>query len=150
MQNGSWSKQFGNSAVFGIPFLSLPRQAVEFSKKGQEMNLDIINLEPVQWDKATWNEAYDQYCKSNMFGVKSKREFYDMVVENFHKLEERRKPLSKELSDKWLAGWRNAVAYAKKHKCNQYGQDLESCKPQVDINELADDVKELQWRALNK
>lgn len=112
------------------------------------MNLDIINLEPAQWDKATWNEAYDQYCKSNMFGAKTKREYYDMVITNFEKLA--KKPDFHELNRKWLQGWRNAVVYAKKHKCNMYGQDLESCKPQVDINELADDVKELQWRALNK
>ena len=114
------------------------------------MNLDIINLEPAQWDKATWNEAYDQYCKLNMFGPKTKREYYDFVLARHEHLKSVAQPLSKELSDKWLEGWRNAVAYAKKHKCNIYGQDLESCKPQVDINELADDVKELQWRALNK
>lgn len=114
------------------------------------MNANIINVEPAQWSKSDWNDAYVMYCSANMFGVKSKREFYDMVVENFRKFEERRKPLSKELSDKWLQGWRNAVAYAKKHMCDINGQDFQSCKPQVDINELADDVKELQWRAINK
>ena len=112
------------------------------------MNANIINLEPAQWDKATWQEAYAQYCKSNMFGVKTKREYYDMVISNFEKLA--KKPEFHELNRKWLQGWRNAVAYAKKHKCDMNGQDFESCKPQVDINELADDVKELQWRAINK
>lgn len=114
------------------------------------MNLDIINLEPAQWNKATWNEAYDQYCKSNMFGAKTKREYYDFVLARGERLKYVAQPLSEELRDKWSNGFKNASVWAKKHKCNQYGQDLESCKPQVDINELADDVKELQWRAINK
>lgn len=112
------------------------------------MNTRIINLDYTQWEKNDWLDAYTAYCKTNMFGAKTKREYYDMVITNFEKLA--KKPDFHELNRKWLQGWRNAVAYAKKHKCNMYGQDLESCKPQVDLNELANDVKELQWELMQK
>lgn len=88
------------------------------------MNLNLINLDCTQWSKADWNDAYNQYCQHNMFGAKTKREYYDMVMENFHKLAQQNKPLSDELSEQWLKGWQNAVAYARKNKCDINGRSL--------------------------
>lgn len=112
------------------------------------MNLNLINLDCTQWDKATWQDAYNEYCQHNLHGAKTKRQYYDMVMANFKKIAPQ--PLSNELCNTWTAGWRNAVQWAKKRKCNMNGELIENIRPQVDINELADDVKELQWRAINK
>ena len=81
------------------------------------MILDIINLEPAQWDKATWNCAYSEYCKSNMFGAKTKREYYDFVLARSERLKSVAQPLSEELRDKWSNGFRNASVWAKNRKC---------------------------------
>ena len=86
------------------------------------MNLNLINLEPAQWDKATWQDAYAQYCQHNMFGEKTKREYYDMVIANFAKIAPQ--SLSDELKRKWTIGKRNARLWAKKHGCDMNGRLL--------------------------
>lgn len=88
------------------------------------MNLNLVNLEPEQWSRTDWQDAYASYCKTNMFGPKTKKEYYDMVLENFHKLAQQQKPLSDELSEQWLKGWHNAVAYARANKCDMNGRLL--------------------------
>lgn len=88
------------------------------------MNLNLINLDCTQWSKADWNDAYNQYCQHNMFGAKTKREYYDMVIANFEKLAHKEKQFH-ELNQKWLQGWRNAVAYARKNKCDINGRSLD-------------------------
>lgn len=112
------------------------------------MNLNLINLDPTDWTKEDWNHAYNSYCQANMFGPKTKREYYDMVISNFEKLA--KKPNFHELNKKWLQGWRNAVAYAKKHKCNMNGQLLEKCRPEINLEELQNDVKDIQWQMMHK
>lgn len=114
------------------------------------MNLNLINLEPSQWDKATWQEAYSQYCKSNMFGPKTKREYYDFVLARSNRIKNNARPLSEELRSKWTNGFRKASVWAKKRKCNQYGQDLENSRPEIDLNDLANDVKDIQWQLMNQ
>ena len=88
------------------------------------MNLNLINLDCTQWSKADWNDAYNQYCQHNMFGAKTKREYYDMVTANFEKLAHKEKQFH-ELNQKWLQGWRNAIAYARKNKCDINGRSLD-------------------------
>lgn len=112
------------------------------------MNIRLINLDYTEWSREDWTDAYTAYCKTNMFGPKTKKEYYDMVVTNFEKLA--KKPEFHELNKKWLQGWRNAIAYAKKHKCNMNGELLENCHPEINLEDLQNDVKELQWQMMHK
>ena len=57
---------------------------------------------------------------NNMFGKKTKREYYDMVVANFAKINPQ--PLSDELKRTWTIGRRNARLWAKKHGCDMNGR----------------------------
>lgn len=105
------------------------------------MNLNLINLEPTQWSKADWQDAYAEYCQYDMFGPKTKREYYDMVMENHRKEEERNKPLSDELKEKWIQGWCNAVNWARKHKCDRSGRSIwltQKEREELEAKELAE------------
>lgn len=86
------------------------------------MNLNLINFDCTEWSRSDWQDAYDQYCQRNMFGKKTKREYYDMVVANFVKITPQ--PLSDELKHKWTIGKRNARLWAKKHGCDMNGRLL--------------------------
>lgn len=106
--------------------------------------IETITKDPQDWSKETWQRAYAEYCKGNMFGPKTKREYYDMVMANFKKLAVQQKPLSDELSEQWLKGWRSAVAYARQHKCDMNGCEL--CPGQAHDAEaivVAEDAKEI-------
>lgn len=106
--------------------------------------IETITKDPQDWSKETWQGAYAEYCKGNMFGPKTKREYYDMVMGNFKKLAAQQKPLSDELSEQWLKGWRAAVAYARQHKCDINGCEL--CPDQqrnTDALLVAEDAKEI-------
>ena len=87
--------------------------------------IETITKDPKDWSKETWQGAYAQYCQTNMFGPKTKREYYDMVIANFQKLAAQQKPLSDALKEQWLKGWRSAVAYARQHKCDINGRRIE-------------------------
>lgn len=126
------------------PTFSLSRPGPHQDKT---MNMDIVTLSPTEWSKETWRDAYAQYCRTNMFGPKSKREYYNMVLENHKKLAPQ--TLSDELRDEWSAGWRNAVLWAKKYGCGRNGELLGG-EPVVDLKGLQDDVRELQWLSMNK
>lgn len=84
------------------------------------MNLNLVNLDCTEWSRSDWQDAYDQYCQHNMFGKKTKREYYDMVVANFAKINPQ--PLSDELKEKWTRGFWNAALWAKKHGCDMNGR----------------------------
>ena len=114
------------------------------------MNLDLINKYCWDWDKQTWQEAYNEYCKTNMFGIKTKKEFYVMVTNNHERLKNNTQPLSEELRSKWSNGFGNASVWAKKRKCNMYGQDLENCRPEINLEDLRNDVKDIQWQLMQK
>lgn len=89
------------------------------------MNLNLINLDPAQWTRTDWQDAYAQYCKDNMFGPKTKKEYYDMVIANFAKIAKTTpRPLSDELKRSWTIGKRNARLWAKKRGCDMSGQML--------------------------
>ena len=106
------------------------------------MNFNIINLDCSKWSKDDWRYAYNQYCQHNMFGPKTKREYYDMVHKNFRKLTEQNKPLSDELKQQWLKGWRNAVAWARHHGCDMNGRLLADVAPKdaIAIAERAEEI----------
>lgn len=110
------------------------------------MNLNLINLDYTQWGKNDWLDAYTAYCKTNLFGPMSKREYYDWVRSRLDRQKSLAEPLSKDLAAKWTNGFKNASVWAKKRKCNQWGQSLENSRLQVDLGALANDVKEIQWQ----
>lgn len=114
------------------------------------MNLHLINLDYTQWSRADWTDAYTAYCKTNLFGPMTKREYYDFVRSRLDRQKSLAEPLSKDLVTKWTNGFKNAVVWAKKHKCNQWGQALENSRLQVDLDSLASDVREIQWRLTQK
>ena len=114
------------------------------------MILRIINLDYSEWTRADWTYAYTAYCKTNLFGPMSKREYYDFVRNRLDRQKSLAEPLSKDLMTKWTNGFRNASVWAKKHKCNQWGQLLENSRPQVDLDALANDVKDIQWQLMTK
>ena len=109
------------------------------------MNIDIINKLCTEWDKSTWNNAYSQYCQHNQFGQMTKRQYYDFVCNNHKRLKDRDAPLSAELASKWSAGLRNALAWAKER-----GYVADKDQEQVSVPELAAQVRELEWRVMNK
>lgn len=114
------------------------------------MILDIINKPYQEWSKQTWLDAYTAYCKTNLFGPMSKREYYDWVRSRLDRQKSVAEPLSKDLVTKWTNGFKNASVWAKKCKCNQWGQALENSRPQVDLDSLANDVKDIQWQLMTK
>lgn len=105
------------------------------------MSCEWLNKDPQDWSKETWQELYSKYCQNNQFGPKSKREYYDMVMENFRKLATQSKPLSDELREQWLKGWRNAVVWAKKRGCDLNGRllrDTQRDAAEASVMEIAD------------
>ena len=114
------------------------------------MNTRIINLDYTEWNKNDWLEAYTAYCTTNMFGPMSKREYYDWVRSRLDRQKSLAEPLSKDLMDKWTNGFKNASVWAKKRKYTQCGQSLEDSRPQVDLDALVNDVRDIQWQLMTK
>ena len=114
------------------------------------MNLHLINLDYTEWSRADWTDAYTAYCKTNLFGPMNKREYYDWVRSRLDRQKSVTEPLSKDLMSKWTNGFKNASVWAKKHKCNQWGQSLANSRPQVDLDALANDVRDIQWQLMAK
>ena len=110
------------------------------------MNLNRTNIPPTDWTKADWQEAYAEYCKANMYGPKTKKEYYDFVLERHKRLEEAHKPISPELLKKWIEGRRAAIAWAKKRGCDLNGRLLSDVRAEADnrttreIAERAEDM----------
>ena len=110
------------------------------------MNLNLINLHPKDWSKDDWRDAYAEYCKANIKGPKTKQEYYDMVMENFRKMDERNKPISQELLDEWTRGRRAAKEWARKRGCDLNGRLLTDVRAEADdrstreIAERAEDM----------
>ena len=110
------------------------------------MNLNLINLHPKDWSKDDWRDAYAEYCKANTRGPKTKREYYDMVMENFRKMDERNKPISQELLDEWTRGRRAAKAWARKRGCDLNGRLLSDVRAEADdrtAREVADRAEDI-------
>lgn len=106
------------------------------------MNLNIITKYCDEWTKADWQDAYNQYCKHNMYGPKTKREYYEFVKERHNRLKLAEQPLSDELKREWTIGMRNAVLWAKKHGCDMNGRLLSDVQPKdaVAIAERAEEI----------
>lgn len=106
------------------------------------MNLNLINKYCDEWDKQTWQDAYAQYCQHNMFGSKTKREYYEFVKERHNRLKLAEQPLSDELKRKWTIGRQNARLWAKKRGCDMNGRLLSDIpsKDAVAIAERAEEI----------
>lgn len=110
------------------------------------MNLNLINLKPTEWSKDDWRDAYAEYCKANMYGPKTKKEYYDFVLERYKRFEEAHKPTPPELLRKWVEGRRAAKAWAKKRGCDLNGRLLTDVRAEAEdrstreIAERAEDM----------
>jgi hypothetical protein len=106
------------------------------------MNLNLINKYCDDWTRTDWQDAYAQYCQHNMFGVKTKREYYEFVKECHNRLKLAEQPLSDELKRTWTIGRRNARLWAKKHGCDMNGRLLSDVPPKdaVAIAEHAEEI----------
>lgn len=110
------------------------------------MNLNLINLLPTEWSKDDWRDAYADYCKGNMFGPKTKKEYYDFVLERHKRLEEAHKPTPPELLQKWVEGRRAAKEWARKRGCDLNGRLLTDVRAEAEdrstreIAERAEDI----------
>lgn len=117
------------------------------------MNLNLINLPPTEWSKDDWRDAYADYCKGNMYGPKTKQEYYDMVMENFRKMDERNKPISQELLDEWTRGRRAAKAWARKRGCDLNGRLLSDVRAEADdrsTREIAERAEEMALESVQR
>lgn len=112
------------------------------------LNLNLINKDPQDWNREDWQDAYNLYCVQNIYGPKTKREYYEMTIANFKKIAPQ--PISEELRSGWINGWKNAVVFAKKRKCNINGESLEKIRPEIDLESLQNDIKDLQWITMHK
>ena len=110
---------------------------------------NIINLDPTTWCKQDWRDAYESHCASSKQPL-SKQEYYATVMANAERLKPILQPLSDELRNKWTNGWRNAVVWAKKRKCDFNGVALENSRPEINLEELQNDVRDLQWEMMLK
>lgn len=108
------------------------------------MNMEIIEKHCRDWSKETWREAYALYCQNNMFGPMTKQQYYDFVMERQNKLEESRKPISKDLIKKWIAGGKAAAKWAREHGCDLSGRTVKNTK-----DPHAEDIKDLQIAVAN-
>lgn len=110
------------------------------------MNLNLINLPPSEWTKDDWRDAYTDYCKHNIFGPKTKKEYYDIVLERYKRLEDMCKPTPPELLQQWVEGRRAAKAWARWRGCDMNGRMLLQVRAEVEdrgtreIAERAEDI----------
>lgn len=110
------------------------------------MNLNLINIHPKDWSKDDWRDAYAEYCKGNMYGPKTKKEYYDFVLERHKRFEEAHKPISPELLKQWVEGRRAVKAWARKRGCDLNGRLLSDVRAEADdrstreIAERAEDM----------
>lgn len=112
------------------------------------MNLNLINLDCTEWSRSDWQDAYAQYCKNNMYGPKTKKEYYDFVNERFKRLKTLTEPISPNLLHQWSAGRRNARLWAKKHGCDMNGRlrsDIAREQRDNDALEIARRAEDIAW-----
>ena len=117
------------------------------------MNINLTNIPPTEWTKDDWREAYAEYCKANMYGPKTKKEYYDFVLERHKRLEETFKPTSPELLQKWADGRRAAKAWARKRGCDLNGRLLTDVCAEVEdrsTREIAERAEEMGIESIQR
>lgn len=117
------------------------------------MNIRLINLPPTEWSKDDWREAYAEYCKANMYGPKTKKEYYDFVLERHKRLEEAHKPVSPELLKQWAEGRGAAKEWARKRGCDLNGRLLTDVRAEVEdrsTREIAERAEEMGIESIQR
>ena len=117
------------------------------------MNINLTNIPPADWTKDDWREAYAEYCKANMYGPKTKKEYYDFVLGRYKRLEEAHKPISPELLKQWADGRRAAKAWAKKRGCDLNGRLLSDVRAEVEdrsTREIAERAEEMGIESIQR
>ena len=117
------------------------------------MNINLTNIPPADWTKDDWREAYAEYCKANMYGPKTKKEYYDFVLGRYKRLEEAHKPISPELLKQWADGRRAAKAWAKKRGCDPNGRLLTDIRAEVEdrsTREIAERAEEMGIESIQR
>lgn len=110
------------------------------------MNLNLINLSPTDWSRDDWRDAYAQYCQTNMFGPKTKKEYYDMVLARHAKFEPSTS-IEPSLLATWRAGRCAAKEWAHKRGCDMNGRlliDIARDKQERNMEDMRDDITDLQ------
>jgi hypothetical protein len=104
------------------------------------MNLNLINLNPSDWSKEDWQDAYNQAMLGDVCCGMSKQQYYDFVIANHKKIEERNMPLSEELKSKWIYGKKSCKQLLNKQNTDNcvYSEDYVAT-----IKELELEVKRL-------
>ena len=113
------------------------------------MNLNLVTKYCDEWSRQDWQDAYDGYCKNNMFGQMTKREYYEFVKGRHKQLKLASEPLSDELKRQWTIGKRNARLWAKKRGCDMNGRLLTDV-PQKDAVAIAERAEEIAIDALQR
>lgn len=117
------------------------------------MNMNLTNIPPTDWTKADWREAYAEYCKANMYGPKTKKEYYDFVLERHKRLEEAHKLTPPELLQKWVEGRRAAKEWARKRGCDLNGRLLTDVRAEAEdrsTREIAERAEELGIESIQR
>ena len=117
------------------------------------MNINLTNIPPTEWTKTDWREAYAEYCKANMYGPKTKKEYYDFVLERHKRLEEAHKPVSPELLQKWVEDRRAAKAWARKRGCDLNGRLLTDVRTEAEdrsTREIAERAEEMGIESIQR
>lgn len=117
------------------------------------MNLNLVTKYCDEWSRQDWQDAYDGYCKNNMFGQMTKREYYEFVKGRHKQLKLASEPLSDELKRQWTIGKRNARLWAKKHGCDMNGRSIllsQKEREEIETRELAERAEQIAIDALSK
>lgn len=117
------------------------------------MNINLINLKPNEWSKQDWNDAYKQYCETEIYGPKTKRQYYDFVLGRYKRLEEAHKPVSPELLQKWADGRRAAKAWARKRGRDLNGRLLTDIRAEAEdrsTREIAERAEEMGIESIQR
>ena len=117
------------------------------------MNINLTNIPPTEWTKTDWRDAYAEYCKANMYGPKTKKEYYDFVLERHKRLEEAHKPTPPELLQKWVEGRRAAKVWARKRGCDLNGRLLTDVRAEAEdrsTREIAERAEEMGIESIQR
>lgn len=111
-----------------------------------------MHIKPcTEWTRQDWNDAYNAFCQMNPKNPPTKKQYYDMVLNSHKMLAGNQDESLKELSDKWIKGWRNAVSYAKERGCDFNGRllsDVYAERKQADALETAQKALDISFDVL--
>lgn len=102
-------------------------------------------------EKAIWQKNYEEYCKTNLYGQMTKKQYFDFVNARAEELSAKNRPLSPELLAKWSYGRKQAKIYAQKRGCDINGVSIARKQEERTSDRILtaiDDIKDLQWSVM--